>query len=237
MTAGEYVGGELWIFSHALNWKRYFASLLRPYLGRHVLEVGAGIGGTTVALCDSGVHEWVCLEPAESLHRVLEERIRSEELGGSCEARLGTLADLDPDESFDTILYVDVVEHIEDDRAEAMAASRHLKPGGRLIVLAPAHQWLASPFDEAVGHVRRYTRRTLAELEPAGCIEERFLYLDSAGMLLSLANKVLLRQSIPTVRQVLLWDRWVVPVSKVLDRVQKFKVGKSIVGIWKLTGK
>ena len=61
---------------------------------------------------------------------------------------------------FDTILYVDVLEHIADDAAELARARRLLTPEGNLVVLAPAHQSLFSPFDAAVGHYRRYDERT-----------------------------------------------------------------------------
>ena len=73
----------------------------------------------------------------------------------------GTLSELSDSDKFDTILYMDVFEHIEDDRAELERAAAQLAPDGHLIVLAPAHQWLFTPFDESIGHYRRYSRRTL----------------------------------------------------------------------------
>ena len=81
----------------------------------------------------------------------------------------GTIADiLDRPQRFDAVLYIDVLEHIEDDRGELERATRLLREGGYLIVLSPAHQWLFSPFDEAIGHFRRYDRRSLGALQPAG---------------------------------------------------------------------
>src|SRR5712672_4615174 len=58
----QYMGSELEIFAHASNWKSYVQSQLRPYLVGDVLEVGAGIGGTTRALKDGAQRRWVCLE-------------------------------------------------------------------------------------------------------------------------------------------------------------------------------
>lgn len=72
-----------------------------------------------------------------------------------------TLAALPRDSRFDTILYIDVLEHIADDRAELVEAARRLNPGGYLVVLSPAHQWLFTAFDAAIGHVRRYTAKSL----------------------------------------------------------------------------
>jgi hypothetical protein len=116
---------------------------------------------------------------------------------------------------------------------EAQAAAKHLKPGGKLIILSPAHQWLFTPFDKAIGHFRRYSRTSLSKIGPEDCVEVKVIYLDSAGMLLSLANKLLLQQSMPTIKQILIWDRWVVPISKLLDPILFFNLGKSVVGIWK----
>jgi len=236
MSAGKYIGEELEIFAHARNWKAYYGSLITSYFGRRVLEVGAGLGVTTSALYDPKVTEWICLEPDLNFHELLNQKIQNGELPASCRAIHGTLANIRNDDLYDTIIYIDVMEHIEDDLAEAQSAALHLKPGGWLIVLSPAHQWLFTPFDQAIGHFRRYSRKKLSAIGPEGCVEEKVIYLDSVGMLLSLANKLLLRQSMPTVRQILFWDRFVVPASKILDRILMFDFGKSVVGIWKRIG-
>jgi len=233
MTDVKYIGKELEIFAYASNWKNYYGSLLRPYFGQRVLEAGAGLGATTLTLYDQKVIEWICLEPDKSFYQLLEERIRKKELPAACKAIHGTLTALDPGDMFDTIIYIDVVEHIENDRAEIEVASQHLKPGGKLIILSPAHEWLFTPFDRAIGHFRRYSRASLSKIGPANCVEVKIVYLDSAGMLLSLANKLLLRQSMPTLKQILFWDRWIIPISKILDTILFYRLGKSVVGIWK----
>ncbi|MBM3151954.1 MAG: class I SAM-dependent methyltransferase [Chloroflexi bacterium] len=232
MTIQPYPGQELEIFAQALNWKAYFAARIRRSLGSKVLEVGAGMGAVTPFLCDGNQDHWLCLEPDPQLAQALAGRIAAGELPPPCRARPGTLADLGG-ERFDTILYTDVLEHIGDDQAELRRASDSLFRGGRLIVLAPAHQGLFSPFDLAIGHFRRYDRQSLLALTPDGCRVEQALYLDSAGLLLSLANRLLLRQTMPTLEQILFWDRRVIPVSKALDRLTGYRLGKSILAIWK----
>ena len=154
-------------------------------------------------------------------------------LPACCRARAGTIRDLPPDARFDAILYVDVLEHIEDDAAELVAAARALRPGGALIVLAPAHGWLYSPFDRAIGHYRRYTRRSLARVAPAGLRRLVLRYLDSVGLLASAGNRFVLRKSLPSARDVARWDRLMVPLSRRLDPWLAFRVGKSVLGIWR----
>ncbi len=93
------------------------------YMGQQVLEVGAGHGGTTRVLCGPGPERWVCLEPDSSLADRLIASIAAGELPECCEPRIGTLADLNDDDLFDTILYMDVLEHIDDDHAELARAA------------------------------------------------------------------------------------------------------------------
>ncbi len=81
MSVCRYQGGELELFRDATTWKGYFASLLRPYIGRRVLEVGPGIGGTTRVLCSGREAAWLCLEPDAELVAVLARR--SEPRGAS----------------------------------------------------------------------------------------------------------------------------------------------------------
>ena len=224
----EYVGTELDLFAHARNWKAYWISRVLPFVGGDVLEVGAGLGANTAALQSPSVRSWTCLEPDPALCARLRETASA--LPG-CSVLGGTIGAVG-DRLFDTILYVDVLEHVEEDRRETAAAAARLKAGGRLIVLSPAHQFLYSPFDRAIGHFRRYDAASLRACRPEGCAETRLEYLDSAGMLLSLANRALLRQSMPTLAQIRTWDRLVVPVSRVADPLLLRRVGKSILAAW-----
>jgi ubiquinone/menaquinone biosynthesis C-methylase UbiE len=233
MSNLEYLGKELDIFAQATGWKRYFSSIITPYIGERVLEVGAGIGTTTAVLCNSESREWLCLEPDPSLLKILDKKLQSGDLPAQCRTSLGTIQNLDQNESFDTILYIDVMEHIENDYAEAQLAANRLNPGGTLIVLSPAHQWLFTPFDQAIGHYRRYSKSSLAAIRPSQCKLEKLIYLDSAGMLLSLGNRLLLNQSMPTIEQIKFWDRRIVPISRSIDTLLGFRIGKSIVAIWK----
>src|SRR5690242_18322946 len=154
-TAFAYVGGELDLFAAATRWKSYFRSHLKPFLGNEVLEVGAGLGGTTRLLCSGREHRWVCLEPDPALAERLAQAIRDGQVPACCEVMVGTLGQIALERQwpfplparFDTLLYVDVLEHIPDDRGELARAAQCLQPGGHILALSPAHQWLYTPFD------------------------------------------------------------------------------------------
>ena len=112
-----------------------------------------------------------------------------------------------------------MLEHIEDDNGELARAARFLAKGGALVVLCPAFQVLFSAMDTALGHFRRYTARTLAAVFPRELRRREVFYLDSLGMVASLANKFVLRQDAPGGGQVKFWDGFIIPISRVLDRL------------------
>jgi 2-polyprenyl-3-methyl-5-hydroxy-6-metoxy-1,4-benzoquinol methylase len=232
----EYVGSELDLFAQAKNWKRYFARHFHPFVGGDVLEVGAGVGGTFPFLRTGRETSWSCLEPdAELLERLKVALYYRGVSDGGPPVRLihGTTKSIPAQAEFDCIVYIDVLEHIEDDAQELARAVSLLRPNGHLCVLSPAHQWLFTPFDTAVGHFRRYTLASLQRLTPRNAAVVRLRYLDSVGVLASVANRVLLRSAIPSRRQVLTWDRCMVPTSRVLDKMLGYRVGKSVIGVWK----
>lgn len=231
----NYVGGELGLFAHATNWKKYWSRKLAPFLTGDVLEVGAGLGTNTLLLRPRASGQWTCLEPDRQLIAELKSALSLRQLESSCRVLEGTVSDLPSGESFDTILYVDVLEHIPDDRAELARAAERLKPGGRIVVLSPAHQWLYSEFDKSIGHCRRYSRRTLLAVAPETLRPVKCFYLDSVGLCASLANRLLLRQSLPTLKQILFWDSVIIPVSRVLDPLLFHKLGKTVIGVWQRT--
>lgn len=233
-TAGfRYLGSELDIFADALNWKAYWSSRIERWIWGSVLEAGAGVGANTPFLTTSAVARWVCLEPDQRLIEQLTENIGSSTNGVSHEVVCGTLDTLRRGESFDTILYVNVLEYIEDDTGEVRLAAEHLRTGGHLIVLSPAHQWLYTPFDAASGHFRRYNKASMRRLTPGETSLESLFYLDACGIAASAGNQALLRESMPTREQIRFWDRRIIPLSRLIDPLLRYSVGKSIVGVWR----
>lgn len=234
----QYPGNELELFSAAINWKQYIRRQTIEFIRGDVLEVGAGIGTTTLVLHDAETTSWTCLEPDPVLAGRIEPAVRQliNKGGESPKVTLGTLSSLDPHQLFDTLIYIDVLEHIEDDRGELEVAAARLRPGGRIVVLVPAHQSLYTPFDRAIGHYRRYDRKSLQVHAPTRCSLRTLRYLDCVGVMASLGNRLLLRQPIPTQAQIALWDRFMVPLSKLVDPLLGYTVGKSLLAVWQKEG-
>lgn len=219
---GKYIGHELELFAHATNWKRYWQSKLAPYVKGRVLEVGGGMGANTPFFVTADA--LTVLEPdaamaAEIAKSFPQARVLSQTLQGL-------------EGSFDSIFYIDVLEHIEDDAGELRAACEHLNRGGNVVVLSPAYPSLYSPFDRSIGHYRRYTAKSLGALTPAGARLRKVFYLDSAGSAASFANKLLLKQSLPTLRQIHFWDRVLVPLSRLFDPLLAYRFGKTVIAVF-----
>ncbi len=233
----NYVGDELEIFALAKHWKNYFAAAIAPFVKREVAEVGAGLGATTLVLCDPTVQAgWLCIEPDEAMATLLRQLRVSGRLPDRCAVHCGVIADLPIRQQFDTVLYIDVLEHIEDDQRELTDAASRLAMGGRIVVLSPAWPHLYSPFDRRIGHHRRYTKRSLTALRVNDLKVEQTFYLDSVGYLASLANRIMLKQSLPTRSQIAIWDRFMISASRVLDPLLMWSLGRSVVTVWSKHG-
>lgn len=229
-----YAGSELELFQKAANWKAYYREIVSPWIAGDVLEVGAGIGTNTKLFEQEKYRSWTCLEPDPRLLQHVSTELGT---GRNRHFRTGTTESIEVTCGWDTLLYIDVLEHIEDDRGELRRAAALLRESGTLIVLAPAHDFLYTPFDASIGHFRRYNRVKLRRLAPEILQEQRICYLDCAGVLASSANRLLLRQAMPSEAQIRFWDQKLVPASRLLDPLFQYRVGKSVLAIWRKCGR
>ena len=84
----EYLGSELALFAEATNWRAYWQRQVSGFLGRQVLEVGAGIGSVTRSLCGPDIGRWVALEPDREMAAQLSKEVRDGRLPPACEPHL-----------------------------------------------------------------------------------------------------------------------------------------------------
>lgn len=224
-----YPGQELEIFENASRWKAYFESRISPYIQGNVLEVGAGIGSTAKVLNKGTASSWTLLEPDEILFKKLRASLPS--LPPNSILQKGGISDANGE--FNTILYIDVLEHIEYDKQELENASGKLSKDGYLIVLSPAFQYLFNEFDKAIGHFRRYNKSMIKKIGPQDLSILSLNYLDSLGYFASLMNSIMLKQSYPTKKQVEIWDKKMIPISRFIDPLIGYSFGKSIIAVWK----
>lgn len=225
-----YTSDDLNLFKYAINWKTYFSNKIGGYISGDVLEVGPGIGSNTSFLFKKAhkVNSWTLVEPEINFIRSLEET--SNLL--NCETNVINSTIDEINKAFDTIIYIDVLEHISDTIKEINNIKSKLKPNGHLIVLVPAYNFLFSEFDKAVGHQKRYNKGLLKS-ETIGLEQIDLYYLDSIGLFASIANKYFLKKAFPSKANILFWDRILIKFSIFFDKLFYFSFGKSLIGVFK----
>ena len=132
--------------------------MLRPHLGNRVLEIGAGHGTITTHLAKEG-RQVLATDLSERCVEELEKRFAADPAITVRHARVEDLGDCEP---FDSVVLVNVLEHIDDDLGALRAIHQRLRPAGKVLIFAPALEGLYSRFDDQIGHVRRYHRSGLA---------------------------------------------------------------------------
>jgi SAM-dependent methyltransferase len=201
---------------------------LRRWVGRRVLEIGSGIGNLSAFLLDA--ERLVLTDTREEYLDRLRARFAQQSNVAVARlylpAELGALAG----QQFDTIICLNVLEHVDDDAASLQAMRRMLAPAGRLVLLVPALPALYGTIDKALGHHRRYQRAPLTSLLHAtGFKVAHVEYFNLAGVPgWWFAGRVLRRHTIP-VASLKLYDA-LVPLFR-LERLLPWRVGQSLIAI------
>ncbi len=210
--------------SNAPNYARWIVSMCEPHLGKDVLEVGAGHGALTRLLAED--RNVTATELSRRCVDVLEQEFAD---SGNVRVCMSEISELDADEAFDSAVLVNVLEHIDDDRGALRDLRRVLRPGGRVVVFAPAFMGLYSEFDRRIGHRRRYRLSQLVEVaHEAGFEISEARYVSSVGAVLWWLYARQLRRTPTTSPNVMLYDRVIVPTLERLERNRPPRFGQSV---------
>jgi SAM-dependent methyltransferase len=225
-----YVGTELYALAEANNYYRWVISRFAPFLGKRVIEIGAGIGTFSRSiLTHTTVSELVMVEPGDNLVPLLQKRFAGEP---RVKIIHGYFQDLKHSASADSIVLVNVLEHVAEDRALLNDVHEVLTPGGTLLLLVPALSLLYGTLDVAFGHHRRYSKPSLADkLQEAGFQILFLSYFNLPGILGWFLTGRVLRRGTLKPRQVRLYDRWVVPWLSRLEGRWAPPLGQSLMAI------
>ena len=227
-----YVGKDLEAMSFAVNYHRWIFEEMSGYLGNDVVEVGAGIGSFSEMLLEQKPRTLSLVEPS-GLYPQLEARFARATNGtrvGTYNAIFAEVADeIATLSQPDSIIYINVLEHIEDDRGELALMHTTLGPGGRCLIFVPALQQLYGNFDRLLGHYRRYTKRDLEQkCRDAGFKILFSKYFDVAGVLPWFVKYRLLKSEEIGGSAVDMYDRFVVPLFKKIETTVAPPIGKNI---------
>ncbi len=221
----------------ANHFNRWMYETIKPYCKGDILEIGSGVGN---------ISEYFLHDNS----RILLTDIRD----GYCDSLrekfsghnslLGienmNLVDAEFDtkfskhfNNFDSVFALNVVEHIFDDKLAVSNCYKLLKPGGHLIILVPAYQWLYNDFDKELEHYRRYTRKKLESLFTASDFSvSHSQYFNAAGIAGWLVSGKMQHHKIIPAGQIRLFDR-LVSVFRLFDKLILNSFGLSVITVGK----
>ena len=228
VTADLYAGDDLETLADMPNYHGWMMDAFAPFVRGHVVEYGAGIG-TISALLLPHAERMTLVEPSANLVRALERRFsdtpRVSVVGSMLEAHAASLAP----GSADTVVLVNVLEHVEDDAGALHALMVALRPGGSLLLFVPALRFLMSRLDRSLGHFRRYHRPDLvAKTQAAGFAVASCRYLDLFGVAPWFLLNTLLGSMSFDPKLVRINDRYVVPLSRRVESLIPPPFGKNL---------
>ncbi len=228
----KYFGRDLEAMSFAVNYHSWIVEEFRPFLGAKLAEVGAGTGNFTSMLLNENIKHLCAFEPSSNMYAILENRFKG---NNKIEISSHYFSEVykKHESHFDSIIYVNVLEHIKEDEQELSYVRSSLKEGGYFLGFVPALSWLYSDLDKKLGHIRRYKKQELVQLiEKSGFEIIKVKYFDMAGIVPWFIAFVLLNKTI-TGAKVTLYDKVVVPLMKNIEGIIPPPLGKNILLIAK----
>ena len=221
----QYKGWELKSFDEAYNFRKFQISKIKKYIFRsNLLDVGAGNGGL-VNYYFQIAKKINIFEPSKNLNKRIKKKFKNKKIKIY-------LNKPHPKKKFDVIMYMDVIEHIENYDQEIQSILKNLKNNGYLIINVPAFNCLYTEFDKNVGHTKRFVKKDLQDLAQKHLLKLKLIeYYDIIGFFLIFISKFIFQSHLKTKnvsRNIKIWNT-LIPISKFLDKVFFNVLGKSLI--------
>jgi SAM-dependent methyltransferase len=225
------------VVGQADNFNKWMFDTVAPYCTGEILEIGSGTGNISSyflnsghRICLSDIRENYCglLQKQFKGHKNLIDIVQFDLVHPEFDTVYAHLL-----ERFDTVFALNVVEHIEDDNLAIANCRKLLKPGGTVIILVPAYQWLYNNFDKELYHYRRYVRKSLSSLLQKNCFTvTRSMAFNTFGILGWYFSGSVLKKKIIPEGQMKLYNK-LVPFIKLFDKAVNKQFGLSVIAIGK----
>jgi SAM-dependent methyltransferase len=224
----NHLGGD-----EARNYRRLQYDLVVPHLGRSILEIGSGLGHFSAQFTDLDHLVVSDNDPycVEQLRQRYAGNPNVEVLSLALPAKINI------SRRVDTVVMMNVLEHIAEDVLVLKELSAVTEPGGRIVIWVPGYMQLYGDFDRKVGHVTRYTPKTLgATIAAAGLRTE---VLKPVNLLGGIAWWLAVRRGgagYPNPKLVKLYDRTVVPATRFIERFLRPPFGQTVFAVARVPG-
>ena len=211
------------------NYQKWILDYFRPYLRGSGIEFGAGMGGNSVKILPF-FDTLDLVEPSPNLIETLHDRFDDNSAVSIIDATLENHISALPNEFRDSVILINVLEHIEKDAETLCDIFRILKPGGHLLLFVPALPQLFSEMDRVLCHFRRYYHKGLRELvENAGFTIVKSSYFDLLGIVPWFLVNTLGRQTTFNQSLAQLYDSIGVPFTRTMENYISPPIGKNVI--------
>jgi 2-polyprenyl-3-methyl-5-hydroxy-6-metoxy-1,4-benzoquinol methylase len=212
----------------APNYMRWIADMIEPYLGQKVLDLGAGIGAITARYAAG--REVVACDRSDTCVAAMRRRFEAAPNATVIQGDLTELSDLD--ECFESVVMLNVLEHIEDDVGLLGSLRALLQPGGRIVIYVPALNALYGKMDRKLGHYRRYSKWRFKEIAAEAGLEIvdlRYVNALAIPAWLAFSRSNTDRTYGPSLS---IWDRTGVPVSRAIEERVRLPFGLNMLAVF-----
>ena len=221
--------------AQAKRFNEWMFQTIRPWCNGHVLEVGSGIGNISEMIIQGGF-SLTASDLRDEYCQLLEEKFKGNPnfkgvmpvdlVDPQFETKHGNLIN-----KFDTVIALNVIEHIKEDGVAVNNIRKMLKPGGQFIILVPAFMFLYNTFDKELGHFVRYTKKTVKALLSSQQYDVvNTQYFNAVGMLGWAMNGGVLKKKIIPAGQLKVYDK-LIPIIKMIDTVTFSQFGLSVIAV------
>jgi SAM-dependent methyltransferase len=211
----------------AVNHRRWFVELAIPHLGDNPIEVGSGLGDYALEWAPHFRHFTATEADPERLV-LLKERLE----GIPSVSVRELLLPCEDGGDFTGAVSYNVLEHIVDHVGALRSMGQLVRPGGAVVIIVPAFMFAMSPVDIATGHVRRYTKKTLAQaMIDAGLEVEQIHYANALGLLGYYTATSVFRMAPKEGPMVKVYDKVVLPLTKAVEKKIRPPFGQSVFAV------
>ncbi len=221
------------IISKANRFNKWMFEKIEPYVGKKILEIGAGTGNITQFLLDKG--EVTCLDASAKCIAALKKRFSNSKRISVFLSDISNLDNSWEGRIFDTVVCLNVLEHIRNDAEALSNMVSLLEKNGRLILLLPMCRWLYGSLDKNLGHYRRYQNVEMyRKYKKLDLVLEKETYFNLLGILGWFLNGKILKRKILPSTQMKLYDLSV-PLFRLVENFLQAKFGLSLILILRKT--
>jgi 2-polyprenyl-3-methyl-5-hydroxy-6-metoxy-1,4-benzoquinol methylase len=234
----QYNGFELEGLSKAHNYYSWIIREYKPFIKGKVLEIGSGIGTFSTYLLELQIEKLVCLEPSSKLATALKHKLDGISNGIHVEAFHQTLEQfqINNSEKFDTIICVNVLEHINNDCQALVIMNNLLKKHGNLCLFVPAIPYLYGTLDVSFGHYRRYSKKQIRTLLMNSGFEiQKIKYFHAVGIITWMLMCKIFKWGTWNMKAVKIYDQVVTPIISNIEKIITPPIGQSLISIGKKT--